>query len=508
NIPTGVYRTTLSGKGLVFDKETTIVVSDGFKANVDVTIAPDSTWWMFYNSPGTMSSGQGTFHTSKMHSKDGIHWIESIHNPIQAFPDNVTVTPHIVWEDEINYQLWHGMGSSFMDLDVYVQRFQLEPEPSISVTSSSVWAVGGLEAQSAHDDNPDTYWSSDHTGGETGRQEWIALDLGESLTLSKVTLTPRVEGICFPVDFEIQSSADGSIWTTITGHTYTGYMNPGNNNPLDFKFSDGLTTQYIRVLATKLADIGGGFFMFQLAEFGYTEKGPEITTSSNWFPEFYGANAIDGNPETYWASNWPGGETDRQEWIARDFGERVTLTKITLTPRVDGAWFPVDFEIQSSGDGSKWATIPGHSYTGYPNPGNADPIDFRFADEGITTQYIRVFASKLSDYESTFYMFHLTEFDYTEKENELTTPAIISLESNLTINPKVFQNEMGIVIELTGLNGVHYIKLFDVTGKQVSSFRSHGGETLLIHNPLQKGLYIVRIQGEGIIHTTKIIFKK
>jgi hypothetical protein len=103
-------------------------------------------------------------------------------------------------------------------------------------------------------------------------------------------------------------------------------------------------------------------------------------------------------------------------------------------------------------------------------------------------------------------MFHLTEFDYTEKE--LTTPAIISLESNLTINPKVFQTETGIAIELTGLKGVHYIALFDIAGKQISSYRSHGGETLLIDDPLQNGLYFVRIQGEGIVHTTKIIFKK
>ena len=283
---------------------------------------------------------------------------------------------------------------------------------AVTVSTSSEW-IPDFSGTNAIDGNPETYWASNHPGGETDRQEWIALDLGESKTLAKITLTPRVNAAYFPVDFNIQSSSDGTNWTTISGQSYTNYVNPGNASPIDFNFPEAVTTKYIRILATKLSDFGSGFYMFHIAEFDYTVKSVvavTVSTSSEWIPDFSGTNAIDGYPETYWASNHPGGQTDRQEWIALDLGESKTLAKITLTPRVNAAYFPVDFNIQSSSDGINWTTISGQSYTNYVNPGNANPIDFNFP-EAVTTKYIRVLATKLSDFGSGFYMFHIAELE-------------------------------------------------------------------------------------------------
>ena len=51
----------------------------------------------------------------------------------------------------------------------------IKSQAEVTVSASTVWAVGGLEATSARDGNNETYWSSDHPGGETDRQEWMLL---------------------------------------------------------------------------------------------------------------------------------------------------------------------------------------------------------------------------------------------------------------------------------------------------------------------------------------------
>jgi hypothetical protein len=276
NIPTGVYRTTLSNKGLTFDKESTIVVSGGFKVNVDVSIAPDSTWWMFYNSPGTFG-----FETSKMFSKDGINWSESFYNPTLAFSDKITVTPHIVWEDSINYQMWYGLGPSIVDFDVYKQNFQLEAEPFSPVVASSK-ALSVLGAENAIDGNISTIWSSSGYV-DNMHNEWIYIDFDDLKEVYQVILTPRAiesKPACFPADFSIQFSLNGFDWTDISGHSYSNY-NRADILPNIFTLSEPVTAKYIRVNATKLNPDTYGNFYFQLAEFEVVHVLSEVKLNNN-----------------------------------------------------------------------------------------------------------------------------------------------------------------------------------------------------------------------------------
>ena len=270
NDPDGrVFRTTLSNKGMDFDPASTSIVTaaGGLRANVDVSRDPEGTWWMFYNGSSLTSGGKGNFNTCKMHSEDGLNWIESSHNPIQEYGNMTTTTPHVLWTDSSSYQLWYGYGTpSFLDFDVYVQFFQLEAELELSVVASSE-ALEVLGAPMAVDGDPSTIWSSAGHAGSGNFPEWIYLDQGESGEISVMEVMPRIaEGaaMCFPLDFKIQHSSDALEWTDIAGQSYTDYQCTDTAAQV-FRFSP-VSDRYFRLHATELGADSYGNYYCQIAE--------------------------------------------------------------------------------------------------------------------------------------------------------------------------------------------------------------------------------------------------
>lgn len=271
NYPEGqIFRTSLTNRGLNFDKSSTIAVtsSGGLRANPDVSRAPDGTWWMFYNGSSATSGGEGNFNTRKMYSEDGVNWMESAFNPIQQYEDKTTTTPHVLWTGPETYQLWYGFGTpSFLDFDVYMQIFTSETETEQSVVASSE-ALEALGASMAVDANPLTFWSSAGHAGSGNYTEWIYLNLDEVRDVSVVELTPRsVSGVamCFPSDFVFQQSSDGLSWTDIPGTSYSDYQ-CADTTAQTFRFESIISDQYFRLYATTLNADSYGNYYCQIAE--------------------------------------------------------------------------------------------------------------------------------------------------------------------------------------------------------------------------------------------------
>jgi len=271
NHPDGqIFRTTLEDKGKSFNKNSTIVVtsSGGLRANPDVSRSPDGTWWMFYNGSSATSDGKGNFNTRKMYSEDGVLWRESAFNPIQQYEDNTTTTPHVVWTGPDTYQLWYGYGTpTFLDFEVYVQLFKSETEPDLSVVASSE-ALEALGASMAVDGDPQTFWSSAGHTGSGMHTEWIYLKQEVVKDVSVAELTPRsVSGaaMCFPADFVFQQSSDGLTWTDIPGTSHSDYQCTDTTTQT-FRFENIISSQYIRLYATKLNPDSYGNFYCQIAE--------------------------------------------------------------------------------------------------------------------------------------------------------------------------------------------------------------------------------------------------
>ncbi|MDX3763856.1 discoidin domain-containing protein [Streptomyces sp. AK02-04a] len=136
------------------------------------------------------------------------------------------------------------------------------PLPRRSAVASSV-APGAFAASNAIDGTPATSWSS--ARGPANRTEWIRIDLGTAQPIRRVVLTPRHNGWGFPIDFALQTSNDGTMFTNVRFQQYTGFTNPGSSR-VPLAFAAPVKARYVRVLATTLGTDAHGTPYFQLAE--------------------------------------------------------------------------------------------------------------------------------------------------------------------------------------------------------------------------------------------------
>ncbi|GAG88744.1 unnamed protein product, partial [marine sediment metagenome] len=226
----------------------------------------------------------------------GINWQESSHNPIQQYDMMTTTTPFVLWLGDSTYQLWYGYGTpTFLDFSVYMQNFICEAEP-VNIIVASSEALKVMEASKAIDNDPATFWSSVGHIGSAVHTEWIYLNTGESKNINQVVLTPRAvsgSAMCFPVDFKFQTSDDGTLWTDISGQSYTNY-DCADTLDQEFTFSSSVIAQYIRLFATKLSADSYGNYYCQIAEMNVIDTVSSVGIETARVPD-----------ESYFFENFP-----------------------------------------------------------------------------------------------------------------------------------------------------------------------------------------------------------
>jgi hypothetical protein len=199
-------------------------------------------------------------------------------------------------------------------------------------------------ASNAVDGNTSTRWSSAFSD-----PQWLQVDLGTTASISQVVLQWEA---AFATAFQIQTSPDGTTWTTIFSTT-TG---TGGTQTLNVTG----TGRFVRMLGTARAT-QFGYSLFEFQVFG-TAGGAggtcgtanaalnqPATASSTENASFPAANAFDGNTSTRWSSAF----SDPQ-WIQVDLGSSQTICQVSLNWE---AAFATAFQIQTSPDGTTWTTI-------------------------------------------------------------------------------------------------------------------------------------------------------
>jgi hypothetical protein len=121
------------------------------------------------------------------------------------------------------------------------------------------------------------------------------------------------------------------------------------------------------------------------------------TSCGNWG----GSNAIDGNNNTFWHTQFCGGTPSVPHEIQIDLGAFYTLSAFQYMPRQDGSacgWIK-EYEFYVSTDGVNWGTpvaVGNFDYTGYavkcPGPGAGVPGALQVAFPATTGQFIRLHA--------------------------------------------------------------------------------------------------------------------
>jgi F5/8 type C domain len=198
-------------------------------------------------------------------------------------------------------------------------------------------------ASNAVDGNTSTRWSSAFSD-----PQWLQVDLGATASISQVVLQWEA---AFATAFQIQTSPDGTTWTTIFSTT-TG---TGGTQTLNVTG----TGRFVRMLGTARGT-QFGYSLFEFQVFGTAGAGSTCSTtnaalnhpataSSTENATFPAANAFDGNTSTRWSSAF----SDPQ-WVQVDLGSSQTICQVSLNWE---AAFATAFQIQTSPDGTTWTTI-------------------------------------------------------------------------------------------------------------------------------------------------------
>lgn len=147
---------------------------------------------------------------------------------------------------------------------MYAQNAAALPTPTASASAT----LSGWDASNVLDSNTATVWSSPYLGSATASPQWIALNYGSPQTVSSLTITGRaVSGtvVAFPTAFTIQSSSDGTTWTTIGGQSFSAFATP-TAGPHTFTLATPISTQYLRLNATGFSQDDKGFYYFQISD--------------------------------------------------------------------------------------------------------------------------------------------------------------------------------------------------------------------------------------------------
>jgi hypothetical protein len=212
-------------------------------------------------------------------------------------------------------------------------------------TTASSTESAAYPAAGATDGNTATRWSSAFAD-----PQWLQVDLGSQATISQVTLDWEA---AYATAFQIQTSNDGSTWTTI----YSTTTGTGGTQNLSVTGAG----RYVRMYGTARAT-GYGYSLWEFQVYGTGGSGTgstcgttdaalnqPATASSLENSSFPASAAVDGNTGTRWSSAF----ADPQ-WLEVDLGSSQTICQVTLNWE---AAYATGFQIQTSTDGTTWTPI-------------------------------------------------------------------------------------------------------------------------------------------------------
>ena len=208
-------------------------------------------------------------------------------------------------------------------------------------TASSTENAANNPASAAVDGNTGTRWSSAFSD-----PQWLQVDLGQTSTISQVVLNWEA---AFGKAFQIQTSSDGSTWSTI----YSTTTGTGGVQTLNVTGAG----RYVRMYGT-VRGTGYGYSLWEFQVYGsvgascgtdnaaFNQPAAASSTENGGTPA---AAAFDGNASTRWSSAF----SDPQ-WIQVDLGSSQSICQVVLT------WenaYGKAFQVQVSNDATNWTSI-------------------------------------------------------------------------------------------------------------------------------------------------------
>ncbi|MEV0130275.1 ThuA domain-containing protein [Dactylosporangium sp. NPDC050688] len=281
-------------------------------------------------------------------------------SPTGPVAGTVQVTPTGGWETFVDvtgtisppsgthqlYLVFTGGAGALFDIDDFTFTAGTTQPPSANLALNKPATASSTEnasypASAAVDGSLTTRWASAFAD-----PQWIRVDLGQSYAIDRVKLSWEA---AYGSAYQIQTSADGTTWTTVRSVT-------GGDGGVDDNTALNASGRYVRINGTTRATAWG----YSLLEFEvYGGSTPPVsgnlalnkpaTASSTEAAVYPASAAVDGSLTTRWASAF----ADPQ-WIRVDLGQSYAIGRVKLTWE---AAYGSAYQIQTSADGNTWTTV-------------------------------------------------------------------------------------------------------------------------------------------------------
>ncbi|MGY5355522.1 galactose-binding domain-containing protein [Wenyingzhuangia sp. IMCC45467] len=212
------------------------------------------------------------------------------------------------------------------------------------------------------------------------------------------------------------------------------------------------------------------------------------TASSSAGEGYQESYAFDGNTGTRWGTPSQGvleeGNNGTPEWIYVDLEDTYSLTGVNLN--WEGA-YATDYLVQVSSNANDWTTV--HTQVG--GDGSIDDISFT----ETSGQYVRIYATKRG----------LGDYGYSLWEVEVygTAGETLSFDNVQDSDFSVSPNPTTGLLNINSNTTIDYVQVYDISGRSLLNTTSN---TVDLSN-LNNGIYILKIETNGVVKTKKIIKK-
>ncbi len=262
--------------------------------------------------------------------------------------------------------------------------------PILEYVSSEETVSESAPARNALDGDPNTFWHTHWVDGgatDTPYPHEIQLDMGVGSVLSGFSYLPRQTGNLQGriAKYEIYVSNSTSNWGTAVA---TGTF--ANNGALKTITYDAKEGQYLRFVALSSAS---GEAWASAAEISVIREGPKVIyvdseelLATN--EDGSAANAVDGDPNTFWHTEWDNASPIYPHEIHIDLGSDSNVTGLEYLPRQSGGLNGTiaNYEIYVSDSPSAWGDAVAEGTWGY----NHDLKTVRFNEK--QGRYLRLVA--------------------------------------------------------------------------------------------------------------------
>lgn len=269
----------------------------------------------------------------------------------------------------------NGQAGTFSTVNFSVSESQEPCHAAIPSTQYSVHQFDSEEtsgesapATNVIDGNINTYWHTQWSGATPPLPHYIAINLGGIYNFTKLRYTPRQGSTNGRINaYQVHASTNGTSWTQVATGNFTNTA-----NAQDVVLSAPVQARYVKL--TAVSEVNGNAFasVGELTFFGCSMPLPCTTTgiprsnySVNGFDSEETAgenapatNAIDGNNNTIWHTQWYNSTASLPHYITIDLGATNQLNTVTYVPRQNSSNGRIkDYIIEVSVLGQGWFKV-------------------------------------------------------------------------------------------------------------------------------------------------------